>query len=158
MEKICRNICFVFVFRISLHFEKMPYIFFLYFGGINAQKQCTLCARYAQLPDQILHANRKAREEKMMWVCVTQVEPMKCYFNWIFSTIKSKPEYEKTLCSYDLMSPDVFFHLKLCAQQKSLHLLISLSTLELIQWNVDYLNDFCKWLQLGITERGSKCV
>lgn len=64
MEKICRNICFVFVFRISLHFEKMPYIFFLYFGGINAQKQCTLCARYAQLPDQILHANRKVREEK----------------------------------------------------------------------------------------------
>lgn len=154
-------LCLFFAFHYIL---RKCHIFFFSISVALMLKSSARCVRVTHSCPikycmQIEKQERKKTAKKiLMWVCVTQVEPMKCYFNWIFSTIKSKPEYEKTLCSYDLMSPDVFFHLKLCAQQKSLHLLISLSTLELIQWNVDYLNDFCKWLQLGITERGSKCV
>lgn len=110
----------------TIFWENAIYIcfFFVYFGGINAQKQCTLYARYAQLLDQILHANRKAREKKkttankiLMCVCV--------WLKWnqwsvtsIEFSLKKKKTWIKNCCAHLTYGPWCIFSFEIVCTTK----------------------------------------
>lgn len=114
-------LCLFFAFHYIL---RKCHIFFFSISVALMLKSSARCVRVTHSCPikycmQIEKQERKKTAKKiLMWVCVTQVEPMKCYFNWIFSTIKSKPEYKKKRCAHMTLWALMYFSIWNCVHNK----------------------------------------